>query len=166
MVISDTTVTCDESIATIAGLGADTIYWNQQNITTLCATGCQSSLASWTSLVEPACVGQTIMQGDLTIQAKALPLSFTYNSGLVCMKDSSNNWCFLESQTWQGSDFIRWEPEMCLEEEEYLPAICKNPDFDIGEVTPAMAAMMNLYEPSLYCSECFLGLYRQRLLNP
>ncbi|ROW14910.1 hypothetical protein VPNG_03306 [Cytospora leucostoma] len=47
-----------------------------------------------------------------------------------------------------------------------LPAQCNDTDFDSDDVLNDMSAMVNPYESSLYCSEYFLELYRQRLLDP
>lgn len=73
---------------------------------------------------------------------------------------------------------------MCLDETD-MPAICNETDFDISSMTADMQAMVNLYNSSLvcikcppkdlignsanssqFCSECFLELYRLRLLDP
>jgi hypothetical protein len=71
---------------------------------------------------------------------------------------------------------------MCYQDDP--PAICSDPDFSIQEVSADMAAIPNLYDADLvslksqnietcvdvetrqYCSECFMKLWRQRLLSP
>lgn len=148
------------------GNGADYNYWYKENITKLCTSNCKSSLKTWSTKVESACAGQTVEQSGVKVQAKALTLSFTYNTGLVCLQDAKNNWCFFDSQTWQGSDYIRWDPGMCFDAPEDQPAKCKDASFDIDEISSDMSAMTNLYDASLYCSECFLAIMRQRMLDP
>ncbi|KAK4187553.1 chitin binding domain and peptidoglycan binding domain-containing protein [Podospora australis] len=163
------TIACDEATSSLLGFGADYNYWYMENITTLCTPSCQTSLNNWGSGVEAACVGQTVVQSGVTVQAKAQALSLTYNAGIVCMKDTQSNWCFFDSQNWQGSDYVRWDPTMCWGDEDSnfsVPAECSNPDFDPDQIDDNMAAMTNLYQPSFYCSECFLKLMRQRLLDP
>ena len=84
--------------------------------------------------------------------ATALPLSFTYNAGLVCLQDSASNWCFLDSQTWQGSDYIRYDPTMCFsngDDNSTVAPQCADPDFDVNDITSDMAAMTNIYDPEL-----------------
>ncbi|EFR01175.1 agglutinin isolectin 1 [Nannizzia gypsea CBS 118893] len=79
-------------------------------------------------------------------------MAFTYNADLVCMKDSASNWCFVESQTWQGSDYIRWDPTMCYsdgDDQSSVPAQCTDPDFDIGAVTDDMSALTMIYDKEL-----------------
>jgi hypothetical protein len=73
-------------------------------------------------------------------------------------------WCFLESQEWVGSEFMRYDPEMCADEDP--PAICETEDFDENGVDPAYESVIWLYDRSLYCNECFLKIWRQRLLSP
>ncbi|KAI0530291.1 hypothetical protein GGR58DRAFT_493829 [Xylaria digitata] len=94
------------------------------------------------------------------------PLS-TYNTLITSRLGilHRNRWCFLESQEWQGSDYIRWDPGMCFAYEE-VPAQCSDPEFDLGEINSDMSAVTNLYDSSLYCSECFLELFRMRMLDP
>ncbi|KAF2969309.1 hypothetical protein GQX73_g4254 [Xylaria multiplex] len=161
----NTTVACDEAVSSLAGQGVDYNYWYIENLTTLCDPVCQDSMKSWGSLVETACGAETIYQSGVEVQAKALSLSFTYNSDIACVRDSDNRWCFLESQEWQGSDYIRWDPGMCFAYEE-VPAQCSDPGFDLDEINSDMSGLTNLYDSSLYCSECFLELFRMRMLDP
>lgn len=143
--------------------------WTTSDVNYLCTADCVASLDSWQSNVETVCADETTVQAGVIVQAKALPLQFTYNAGLVCMKDSASNWCFLESQTWQGSDYIRWDPAMCYSngnDNSTVAPQCSDPDFDVDTITSEMSALTNIYDEDLYCNECFLELYRQRLLNP
>ncbi|KAK9418922.1 putative LysM domain-containing protein [Seiridium unicorne] len=163
------TVHCDEDSINILGNGADIHYWTTDDLNTLCTSDCVSSLSSWTSNVENVCADETTVQAGVIVQAKSLPLTFKYNAGLVCMRDSASNWCFLESQTWQGSDYIRYDPTMCFsngDDNSTIAPECTDPDFDLNVVTDQMQAMTNIYKKDLYCNECFLELYRQRLQNP
>ncbi|KAJ6018171.1 hypothetical protein N7451_001550 [Penicillium sp. IBT 35674x] len=135
------------------------------NITTLCTTTCQDSLQTWGSEVETACAGQTVLQSGVIVEAKALSLSLTYNAQIACLQDSQSNWCFFDSQDWQGSYYIRYDATMCSDESD-MPAICNETDFDISSMTAEMQEMTNLYNSSFFCDECFLELYRMRLLDP
>lgn len=163
------TVNCDENAINLLGSGADIHYWTTSDVNILCTSDCVSSLSSWQSNVETVCGDQTTIQAGVIVLATALPLSFTYNAGLVCLQDSASNWCFLDSQTWQGSDYIRYDPAMCFsngDDNSTVALQCADPDFDVNDITSDMAAMTNIYDPELFCNECFLELYRQRLLNP
>ncbi|KGO42419.1 hypothetical protein PEX1_056720 [Penicillium expansum] len=165
----NTTVTCNETAVGLLGHGADIHFWTTTDVNNLCTTDCVSSLSSWKDNVATVCAEETTIQGNVVVKARALPLTFTYNSDLVCMQDSSSNWCFLDSQTWQGSDYIRWDPTMCFtngDDNSTVALQCADPDFDIGDISDDMAALTNLYDKELFCNECFLNLYRQRLLDP
>lgn len=118
----------------------------------LCAADCVSSLSSWTSNVETVCADETTIQAGVIIEAKAIPLTIKYNAGLVCMQDSASNWCFLESQTWQGSDYIRYDPTMCFgngDDNSTVAPQCADPDFDESAITDEMAALVNIYGKEL-----------------
>lgn len=77
-------------------------------MTALCTSDCASSLTSWHSAVATNCNGQTINYDGTLVVAETEPLMWITGHDLVCMQDSSKNWCFLESQDWQGSDFVRY----------------------------------------------------------
>ncbi|KAJ5797052.1 uncharacterized protein N7518_005592 [Penicillium psychrosexuale] len=165
----NTTVSCNETAISLLGHGADIHFWATAEVENLCTTDCVSSLSFWKDNVATVCAEETTIQGNVVVKARALPLTFTYNSDLVCMKDSSSNWCFLVSQTWQGSDYIRWDPTMCFadgDDNSTVAPECADPDFDVGDISDDMSALTNIYEEKLFCNECFLNLYRQRLLNP
>ncbi|KAF9250461.1 hypothetical protein DTO013E5_5510 [Penicillium roqueforti] len=165
----NTTVSCNETAISLLGHGADIHFWTTAEVENLCTTDCVSSLSFWKDNVATVCAEETTIQGNVVVKARALPLTFTYNSDLVCMKDSSSNWCFLVSQTWQGSDYIRWDPTMCFadgDDNSTVAPECADPDFDVGDISDDMSALTNIYEEKLFCNECFLNLYRQRLLNP
>ncbi|ETS77354.1 hypothetical protein PFICI_11228 [Pestalotiopsis fici W106-1] len=144
----NTTVKCDERVSTLIGSGIDNNYWYMDNLTRLCTADCQASLHSWGNSVESACYGQTIWQSGAQVQAKALTHSFTHNADIACMKDSHSNWCFFESQSWQGSDYIRWDPLLCADLED-LPPQCNDSTFDPDEISPDMSALTNLYDSKL-----------------
>jgi hypothetical protein len=121
-------------------------------VTNLCTSDCVSSLSSWRSNVETVCADETTVQAGVIVKARALPLTFTYNAGLVCMQDSASNWCFLDSQTWQGSDYIRYDPIMCFsngDDNSTVAPQCADPDFDLDVVTDEMAALTNIYDKEL-----------------
>ncbi|KAK5654287.1 hypothetical protein OQA88_7464 [Cercophora sp. LCS_1] len=163
------TIQCNETAVHLLSGGADIHFWTLPEVSNLCTSTCISSLNSWQSNVETVCDEETTIQAGVIVKAKALPMSFTYNVGLVCMKDTEDNWCFLESQTWQGSDYIRWDPDMCFtdgEDDSTVAPECADPDFNLEGISEDMAAMTNLYSDELYCSECFLHLYKHRLTNP
>lgn len=119
---------------------------------TLCTEDCVSSLSSWRSNVDSVCAEETTVQGSVIVKARALPLSFTYNADLVCMTDSASNWCFVDSQTWQGSDYIRWDPAMCYsdgDDDSTVAPQCADPDFDTDAISENMAGMTNIYDQEL-----------------
>lgn len=126
--------------------------WTAADVDNLCTPACVSSLSSWTSNVDSVCADETTIQGGVIVKARALPLSFTYNADLVCMKDSASNWCFPDSQTWQGSDYIRWDPAMCYsdgDDDSVVAPECADPDFDVDAISDDMSALTNIYDREL-----------------
>lgn len=128
--------------------------WTSGNVTTLCTSTCLTSLASWQSNVDTVCGDETTIQAGLIVRAKALPLSFTYPTQLVCMKDTEDNWCFLESQEWTGSDFIRWDPTMCSpsdDDDDFVAPECYHEGFDLDSLDSEMMSLNNMYDEELVC---------------
>ncbi|TEY84112.1 hypothetical protein BOTCAL_0021g00350 [Botryotinia calthae] len=147
------TVHCNETTVNLLGGGADIHYWTTTDVTNLCTPDCVSSLSSWGSNVDLVCADETTVQAGVIVKARALPLTFTYNAGL----------------TWQGSDYIRYDPIMCFSDGDDNSTVapqCADLDFDLDVITDEMAALTNIYNKELFCNECFLELYRQRLLDP
>jgi hypothetical protein len=86
------------------------------------------------------------------VKERALPLTFTYNADLVCMQDSESNWCFVDSQSWQGSHYIRYDPDMCFsngDDNSTVAPECSDPDFALDTITDDMAALTNIYHSDL-----------------
>ncbi|KAK4033107.1 LysM domain-protein [Parachaetomium inaequale] len=146
------TVHCNETAVNLLAGGADIHCWTPPDVANLCISECVSSLSSWRSNVERVCADETTIQAGVIVKARALPLAFTYNADLVCMQDTASNWCFLESQTWQGSDYIRYDPIMCFSDGDDNSTVapqCADMDFDVDVVTDEMAALTNLYGQEL-----------------
>ncbi|KAF3055548.1 hypothetical protein GL218_07223 [Daldinia childiae] len=148
----------------MAALGVDHNYWYLENLTSLCSPSCSKSLQTWLSQVESSCASDEINQSGILVQAKTVALQYTYYYSLACLQDSSGKWCFYESQNWVGSDYIRYDPDMCWQDP--APELCNDPDFSIDQIDAAMEAVPNLYNKTLYCSECFMKLWQQRLISP
>lgn len=53
---------------------------------------------------------------------------------------------------------------MCLVDNP--PDICNTEDFDIDQINPDIQSVTGLYSSSLLCDECFLKVWRQRLVSP
>lgn len=92
------------------------------------------SLSAWESRVDLVCGDKTTIQSGIVVKARALPLTFTYNVDLVWTRDAESSWCFVESQTWRGSDYIRSEPTMCFSDGDDNSTVapqCSDPGFDL-----------------------------------
>jgi hypothetical protein len=72
----------------------------------------------------------------------------------------ANDWCFLNSQTWVGTDYIRYDEALCAVDSS--PEICDDVDFDVEALDPSLQSVIGLYDKY----ECFLNVCRQRLLSP
>jgi hypothetical protein len=46
------------------------------------------------------------------------------------------------------------------------PDICNSEDFDIDQINPDLQSVTGLYSSSQLCDECFLKVWRQRLVSP
>ncbi|KAL2860034.1 hypothetical protein BJX68DRAFT_275493 [Aspergillus pseudodeflectus] len=160
------TVLCDAETALRAATEPDRYLWTQEQVTTLCTPGCADSLSSWQAAVEKDCVGETVIAPGGLLLAKAMPLSWSQGHDLVCEQDSTSNWCFLKSQAWQGSDYVRYSLYACMNaNKDEMPPECNDPGFSLSFITPEMQDITRLYDKSLLCSECFVKIWRQRLMS-
>ncbi|KAL4936505.1 hypothetical protein BDV06DRAFT_216622 [Aspergillus oleicola] len=142
------TVHCNTVTSFKAARDPEQFTWSQSNITTLCTRECSTSLSSWLSAVEKNCDGETML----------------YQEGHLL--PNSSNWCFPESQEWQGSDYIRYSPAACdNEDEDAMPAECNDPGFSTTFITAKMKDVTRIYDKSLACSECFIQIWRRRLMS-
>lgn len=105
----NTTVDCDQATANLAALGVDynckrfvIVFvfvetdssfkdWYQENLTALCTPSCSASLNSWLAKVESACASDEINQSGILVQAKIVPLQYTYYYSVACLQDSYAN---------------------------------------------------------------------------
>lgn len=58
----------------------------------------------------------------------------------------------MESQAWQGSDYIRYDPTMCFSngnDNSTIAPECADDDFDVDVITADMGSITNLYDSSL-----------------
>ncbi|EZF10209.1 hypothetical protein H112_08421 [Trichophyton rubrum D6] len=159
------TVDCDARTAVAAAV-ADTYYWTLDNVTTLCTSQCQQSLASWTSAVDAACGNRPIVEDGIIKLASSTPLAYKEGFDLVCLK-SGDSWCMIESQEWEGSDILKYPTDYCSTgDPEYDGPECFEEGFDQLAIEAGDERMTSLYEKDLLCSDCFLKIFRQRLLSP
>ncbi|KAL2830491.1 hypothetical protein BDW59DRAFT_177835 [Aspergillus cavernicola] len=171
------TVLCDRQTASRASRNPEqfgdqanfppyVVPWTESNVTTLCTAECASSLTSWLAAVEKQCDGETLISQGGSLLAKSIPTGWLQGHGLVCEQDSASNWCYVESQEWQGSDYIRYSELACYNEDENeMPPECNDPWFSTAFITPEMKDVTRLYDRSLLCSECFVQIWRRRLMS-
>ncbi|KAK4612962.1 LysM domain-containing protein [Fulvia fulva] len=145
------TVNCDSATTLLAAQGPDETYWSQDNLTTFCTDQCASSMTSWVSNVENRCAGQSADFGDTIVQAVTDPLLVAAGHDLLCLKDSSGSLCYLESQDWQGSDYVRYDPPACLADDPDRPeGLCDGTHFSTEiNILPEMTNVTRLYDSEL-----------------
>jgi hypothetical protein len=65
----------------------DENYWYPENITALCTASCNTGLNAWLSAVQTSCASDTVTQAGMVVQAKTIPLQYTYGYGMACLKN-------------------------------------------------------------------------------
>lgn len=65
-------------------------------------------MATWLSAVESECGSDQMTFGSTVVDPRLVPYVFIENYDVACLQDTEDNWCFLESEAWQGSDYITW----------------------------------------------------------
>ncbi|KAB8260731.1 hypothetical protein BDV32DRAFT_158653 [Aspergillus pseudonomiae] len=146
----NSTVLCDETIGSMAASSPDQyckFLSPSPNTTKLCTQECATSLSSWLNAVDRDCDRQTVFVGDVYMLAKTVPTAWKEGHDLVCLQD-------------------RWDPEVCYYEYEGdEPPECLDPDFSTTQMTKDMMDVTKLYDKDLLCSECFIKMWRQRLMS-
>ncbi|KAM5438729.1 hypothetical protein McanCB56680_007111 [Microsporum canis] len=158
------TVQCDGPNAVRATKNSESdLTWSMENLTTLCTDGCSKSLTTWLEVVEQNCDGEELVVNGLIVDPKAFPLKYISGFDLACLQDSNDNWCFYEAQSWDSSVYTSWDKKPVACGGENPPADCdkKDPEGDADTLI-----VTNAYNKELYCSECFMLLWRQRIESP
>ncbi|RAK80817.1 carbohydrate-binding module family 18 protein [Aspergillus fijiensis CBS 313.89] len=164
----NSTLNCDRKTASNAASGPDNFAWDTQNMTDLCTPACHESLTTWLSVVDIQCDSETMIgSGGVNTLAKIVPTMWNDGYDLACLQSSSSDWCYLESQTWQGADYIRYSPDACDNADAAdNPAYCEDPTWTSQNMTTDMMKITKMYNESTVCSECFIKMWRQRLMSP
>ncbi|KAG5297288.1 hypothetical protein I7I48_06359 [Histoplasma ohiense] len=160
------TIDCDAiNIARVAN-GADDDFWFRDNVTALCTAECSETLSTWLSDVEAQCAGDRINIDDHLIEPYTIPLKYIAGFDMACLQDSFNNWCFLESQGWESDGNSKWFLDQCYGDDP--PSQCDDQVLIEADAAadPDEISVTNMYSRDLFCSECFMKMWRQRLLSP
>ncbi|KUL81901.1 hypothetical protein ZTR_09536 [Talaromyces verruculosus] len=162
----NTTVKCDSGTFQWLNM-VDQYMWSPSNITALCTSACESSLSDWNTAVDSACNGQEVIHYTQLVPASTIPGLLQYHYSIACLQSSTGDSCMIESQNWQGSDVIRWDRDSCnTGNATYDNPACFDGNFTLSEITPAQELLSNLYNQSMLCSDCFVKMMYQRLVNP
>jgi hypothetical protein len=142
--------------------------WSEEDVASLCTPGCSSSLTNWLAKIDGACTsGQSAANNGFVEKARHVALDYIHGRDLVCLQDrylcgphfpetetdehdSEQKSCFYESQSWQGSNYIRWDEYACEHEDPAdNPLECEEPNFSTAQISGDMMAITNLYSKDL-----------------
>ncbi|KAL4945824.1 hypothetical protein BDV06DRAFT_218899 [Aspergillus oleicola] len=152
------TVLCDAQAAGKVATDPDTYHWTQEELTAICTEECSKSVSSWKEEVDNRCRGNRV--------AESFSTAWVERQRLVCLQDSASDFCLLESYDWQGSNYIRYSHWMCYNADDAdNPPECDDPNFSTAFIPPDFKKVTTLYGYSMLCSECFIMLWRERLLS-
>ncbi|ODH34363.1 hypothetical protein ACO22_03109 [Paracoccidioides brasiliensis] len=140
------TVGCDAANAARAANGAD--VWFRDNVTSLCTVECSKALTSWLSDVDIQCSSDQLVTNGRFIDPYTIPLKYVAGYDMACLQDR------------------RWGADLCYGDDP--PPKCEKQILTIEDATPDFEEMSvtNMYSEDLFCSECFMLIWRQRLLSP
>ncbi|PGH05049.1 hypothetical protein GX51_03146 [Blastomyces parvus] len=160
------TVDCDAVNVARAASAADDDFWFKDNVTTLCTAECSRALSTWLADVEIQCADDQINNDGRFIEPYTIPLRYIAGYDMACLQDSFNNWCYLESQGWESAGNVKWGSDLCYGDDP--PPQCDDQVLMAADATadPDTMSVTNLYSKDLFCSECFMLMWRQRLLSP
>ncbi|KAI5918691.1 hypothetical protein F4810DRAFT_704010 [Camillea tinctor] len=162
----NTTIDCD-SMFLQRVMQLESYMWTPANMTTGCTSSCTTDLQNWVSRVESSCAGASMRNDGVLMAPEALPLMFQYQYSLACLIGGNSGWCWVDSQTWQGSDIKKYPHDLCQTGNDIWDAdICFEDGFDQTAIEPDDERLGSLYNKDLVCSDCFLKIFHQRLLSP
>ncbi|KKZ67762.1 hypothetical protein EMCG_06579 [[Emmonsia] crescens] len=141
------TIDCDAVNVARAASGADDDFWFRDNVTTLCTMECSNALTTWLSDVESQCAGDQIITDGRFIEPYTIPLKYIAGYDMACLQD-------------------RWGSDLCYGDDP--PPHCDDQVLVVADATsdPDKMSVTNMYSRDLFCSECFMLMWRQRLLSP
>lgn len=149
------TVDCDNDLFQWT-VTVDDHWWETDNLTTLCTSGCTASAQAWNTDVASACTNDDlVVQGSL-VPAATVAGRFWDGLQIACLQSSSSDWCLYESQSWVGSDVVRPDCAVVVDDPS-----CSDP----ANVTAENGRLANLYSDELLCSDCFIKLFDLRLAS-
>ncbi|KAF2130204.1 carbohydrate-binding module family 50 protein [Dothidotthia symphoricarpi CBS 119687] len=151
----NTTLPCDNDLMQWTHK-TDQIYWELEDVTTLCTSSCVSSAETWRQSVETACANDHLRSGERYVPADTLSGRFSEGLNMACMRSSANQWCLLESYEWTGSDVVHVD----CEADPTNPWCLNRADFGANQ-----SRMSTLYDDDLLCSECFLKVLHARVTS-
>ncbi len=151
----NTTLPCDNDLFPWTQK-VDQVYWEQENVVSLCTEECVASVEKWKQSVETACETDYLRSGERYVPADTLSSRFIEGLNMACMRSSSNEWCLIESYDWVGSDVIQVDCQV-----NPTDPWCLNR----GDPSPENSRMSMLYEDDLLCSECFLKILHARVTS-
>ncbi|EEH37042.2 hypothetical protein PAAG_07460 [Paracoccidioides lutzii Pb01] len=142
------TVGCDAVNAARAANGADGEFWFRDNVTSLCTVECSKALTSWLSDVDIQCSSDQLVTNGRFIDPYTIPLKYVAGYDMACLQDR------------------RWGADLCYGDDP--PPKCEKQILTIEDETPDFEEMSvtDMYSEDLFCSECFMLIWRQRLLSP
>ncbi|KAL2821417.1 hypothetical protein BDW59DRAFT_150071 [Aspergillus cavernicola] len=141
------TVVCDRLTASRASRNPEQFVWNETDVTTLCTKKCANSSSSWLAAVDKNYNSETLISQGGYLLVKSIPTDWLQGHDLVCQQDSYSEYACDN------------------EDEDAMPPECNDPDFSTAFITPEMKDVTRLYDQSFLCSECFVKIWRQRLMS-
>lgn len=147
------TVACDNDLFQWT-VTVDDHWWEIDNLTGLCTPGCTDSAQVWNTDVTLAC-----LDDDLVVQGSLVPAAtvagrFWDGLQVACLQSTSSDWCLFESQSWVGSDVVRPDCTVVVDDPS-----CSDP----ANVTAENGRLSSLYPDEMLCSDCFIKLFGLRL---
>lgn len=88
--------------------------WDVSNMTEGCTTSCENDINQWVSDVQSECAGAEMRELGNFIRPWSLPLIYQHKYQLGCMRGSADEWCLLESLTWEGSEIRQYDEDLCV----------------------------------------------------
>lgn len=170
---------CDSTLFHMA-LNVDNYWWEEDNVTALCAGNCSTAAKYWDLEVSGACDGQYYPSYGKLLPWDTVTAQHVDGLNMACIPSTKNDtWCQIESQQWQG--VIPYSPD--CSEEPTDPSCASNGSY----LDSPYSRLANLYEDDIVscklnfhlrycwiisnllkklCNDCFIQRLYQRVIGP
>ncbi|KAI2465892.1 hypothetical protein F4781DRAFT_374999 [Annulohypoxylon bovei var. microspora] len=149
---------CDQTLFQMVS-SFENYWWEDDNVTALCASNCSYAAQMWDLNVASACDNQYYSAYGKLVPAWTISERFVDGIGIACLSSmtEADTWCLPLSQNFTGSDIIRVDCDMNPSD----PTCSGN----ASSISSENTRMANIYDDDVLCNDCFVQMLYLRVTS-